>query len=195
MLVSRNGDVKANVYQLTSGELEDKIETESGDTILKIGLVPYEGFTNHTYMIVRDIENKIVGTMYCLERKVYLWRLYLGDVFSYEHSVYSVYTTRGMLMFGRHVSDSSYPYTWSWRGWSYEDGSEFFSSTFETEYPMCLADWRPEAVVTPRAMSYLYHGEDLLSFTHKTHRGVAILTYSWGKLDSESNKKVEVKMH
>ena len=193
--MSRNGDVKANVYQLTSGELEDKIETESGDTILKIGLVPYEGFTNHTYMIVRDIENKIVGTMYCLKRKVYLWRLYLGNVFSYEHSVYSVYTTRGMLMFGRHVSDSSYPYTWSWRRWSYEDGSEFFSSTFETEYPMCLTDWRPEAVVTPRAMSYLYHGEDLLSFTHKTHRGVAILTYSWGKLDSESNKKVEVKMH
>ena len=192
MLMSKNGNVKANVYNLTSGELEDKIETESGDTLLKIGLVPYEGFTNHTYMIVRDTEDKLVGTMYCLDRKVYLWRLYLGHVFSFEHSVYSVYTTRGMLMFGRHVSDSSYPYTWSWRGWRYEDGSEFFSTTFETEYPMSLADWRPDAVVTPRTMSYLYHGEDLLSFTQKTHRGVAIFTYSWGNLKLENNRKVDM---
>ena len=39
----------------------------------------------------------------------------------------------------------------------------FYQDTFETEFPMVLRDWSEGAVVTPRAMSFLY--TPLLSIT------------------------------
>ena len=90
-----------------------------------------------------------------------------------EDSLYSLYTPRGLLMFGRHAGDAGqvgevtgtrvstatcrqYPYTWAWRGWSYATGRCFYSSSLETEFPMVLADWAEGALVTPRAMTHLH---------------------------------------
>ena len=113
----------------------------------------------------------------------------VGEVFSYdEDSVYSVYTQRGMLMFGRHVGDTSYPYTWSWKGWSYEDGSVFYNNSFETEFSMRLTDWSDQSIVTPRAMSYLYTDDETIAFTQRSHRGVNVMSYKWNQQDVKGNK-------
>ena len=190
LCVAKSGDRTANIYSLTTGVLLDTLEAEPGDSLLKIGLVSYESHCTCVYNIVRDMENRLVGTMYDLELKSFLWRLYLDEVFSYDFSVYSVYTSRGMLMFGRQAHDTGYPYTWTWRGWSYRDGSEFYRTTFETEFGMCLADWSEECLVTPRDLSYLYTCDNVISFTQRYHRGVNVLAYSWNNTDSTKNKKV-----
>ena len=188
--VAKSGERSGNIYSLTAGILIDTFEVEPGDSLLKIGLVPYESHCSCVYIIVRDVENRLVGTMYDLEMKCFLWRLYLDEVFSFDFSVYSVYTSRGMLMFGRQSRDTGYPYTWTWRGWSYREGHEFYRTTFETEYGMCLADWSEESLVTPRDMSYLHTSHNIISFTQKYHRGINVLAYSWNNADPSKNKKV-----
>ena len=45
---------------------------------------------------------------------------------------------------------------------------------------MSLTDWTSEAVVTPRAMSSLFTGQELLAFTQRSHRGTSTLVYRWG---------------
>ena len=80
LCVTVSGQRKINVYNLQTGDLEDQIEAEVGDTFLKIGLAPYEDSCHFIYIIVRDNENKLVGTMLDLKTNLYLWRLYLGQI-------------------------------------------------------------------------------------------------------------------
>ena len=188
LCVTSGSENKIRVYNLLTGDLEDIIEAD--DIILKIGLVPYEPFSSYMYLILRDSEHRLVGTMCNIDSKVFVWRLHLDTVFSYDHSVYSVYTKQGMLMFGHAAGDTCYPYTWTWRGWSYEDMSVFYSHSYETEYHMCLADWSDESVVTPRCLSYLHHDQDTLAFTQHSHRGIMIITYSWNNRDKSQDRRL-----
>ena len=190
LCVVRAGETRARVYDLTSGELEDWITAEEGDTFFKIGLVPVSEFSDLMYSLVRTREGRVMGATYSLETGAWLWRLELDAVFSPEDQVFSVFTPRGLLMFGRQVADTSYPYTWLWRGAGYGDGSVFYLDTFETEFPMVLSDWGEGTVVTPRAMSFLYTNKDSLAFTQRGHRGTSILCYSWGRGQTEHNRKL-----
>ena len=45
---------------------------------------------------------------------------------------------------------------------------------------MSLTDWTTEAIVTPRAMSSLFTGEEFLAFTQRSHRGSSTFVYRWG---------------
>ena len=180
LCVVRGGEARARVYDLTSGEMEAGITAEEGDTFFKIGLVPVPEYSDLVYSLVRTRDGRIMGATYSLEAGAWLWRLELDAVFSPEEQVFSVFTPRGLLMFGRQVADTSYPYTWLWRGASYGDGSVFYLETFETEFPMVLSDWGEGAVVTPRAMSFLFTSADSLAFTQRGHRGTNIMSYTWG---------------
>ena len=188
LCVVRGGETRARVYDLTSGELEDWITAEDGDTFFKIGLVPVPEFSELVYSLVRTREGRVMGATYSLEAGAWLWRLELDAVFSPEDQVFSVFTPRGLLMFGRQVGDASYPFTWLWRGAGYGDGSVFYLDTFETEFPMVLSDWGEGAVVTPRAMSFLFTSKDSLAFSQRGHRGTSIMCYSWGQTDD--NKRL-----
>jgi len=44
---------------------------------------------------------------------------------------------------------------------------------------MYLADCKKDAVITPQEMTYLFAGDSALVFTHRTHRGISTLAYSW----------------
>ena len=46
---------------------------------------------------------------------------------------------------------------------------------------MSLTDWSSEAVITPRAMSFLFTGSRCLAFTQRSHRGTSTLAYRWGQ--------------
>ena len=97
---------------------------------------------------------------------------------NYDFSVFSLFTKHGLLLFGRDHSDS-YPFTWLWRGWTYL-GKPFLSYEFETEFDMYLADCREEAMVTSRAMTFLYPGSNVLAFSQRTHRSTAAYGFYWG---------------
>ena len=174
MIAPRCGEARAQVYCLAKGELLDWVEAEQGDTIQKVGLVPFPSHAHLLYTLVRGGAGQLAGAMYHTGQGAWLWRLELGAEFCYqEDSLYSLYTPRGLLMFGRHAGDAGqvgevtrtrvstplcrqYPYTWAWRGWSYASGRCFYSSSLETEFPMVLADWAEGALVTPRAMTHLH---------------------------------------
>ena len=93
--------------------------------MFKLGLVQQAEYSSYLYILVHDEQRRTVGTMYHTERGTFLWRLELTNVLSYEHNVFSVYTSKGLLMFGRLQGDTDYPFTWAWRGWKY-DGEEFY---------------------------------------------------------------------
>ena len=124
--IARTGDIKASSYCLLSGKPEDTLYLEDGDTMFKLGLVQEEQYSSYLYVLVHDEEQRTVGTMYHTELHCFLWRLQLTNVFSYQHNVFSVYTSLGLLMFGRLQGDTDYPFTWTWRGLSYDDGEEFY---------------------------------------------------------------------
>ena len=125
MWVARTGQIRAFCYSLQSGELGKSLELEEGDRMFKLGLVEQAEYSSYLYILVHDEQNRTVGTMYHTERGTFLWRLELTNVFSYQHNVFSVYTSKGLLMFGRLQGDTDYPFTWAWRGWKY-DGEEFY---------------------------------------------------------------------
>ena len=54
-------------------------------------------------------------------------------------------------------------------------------SSFHTEFDMSLTDWSSEAVITPRAMSFLFTGSRCLAFTQRSHRGTSTFAYRWGQ--------------
>ena len=66
----RGGESRARVYHLTSGELEDWITAEGGDMFFKIGLVPFQEFSD----LVRTREGHVMGAPYSLEASAWLWR-------------------------------------------------------------------------------------------------------------------------
>ena len=174
MIDTRCGETRARLYCLATGALLDWVEAEQGDTLQKVGLVPAPGPAHLLYTLVRGGAGQLAGAMYHTRQGAWLWRLELGAEFCLqEDSLYSLYTPRGLLMFGRHAGDAGqvgevtgtrvststcrqYPYTWAWRGWSYATGRCFYSSSLETEFPMVLADWAEGALVTPRAMTHLH---------------------------------------
>ena len=125
MWVARTGETGASCYGLQSGLLEERLELEEGDRMFKLGLVQQAEYSSYLYILVHDEQRRTVGTMYHTERGTFLWRLELTNVLSYEHNVFSVYTSKGLLMFGRLQGDTDYPFTWAWRGWKY-DGEEFY---------------------------------------------------------------------
>ena len=190
LCVVRAGEARARVYDLAAGELESWITAQTGDTFFKIGLVPVPEYSDLVYSLVRMRDGRVMGATYSLEAGTWLWRLELDAVFSPEDQVFSVFTPRGLLMFGRQVADTSYPYTWLWRGAAYQDGDVFYLDTFETEFPMVLSDWGEGTVVTPRAMSFLFTSTDRLAFTQRGHRGASIMCHSWGRGQGEQNKKL-----
>ena len=177
--MSLTGSTHATVYQLDTGEREQKVSLETGDTLLKLGIVQFREFSDYLYIVLYDISGNICGTMYHLDSKHFLWRLELHTVFNYDYSVFSLFTSHGLLLFGR-KPDDSYPFTWLWRGWTYL-GTQFYSHDYETEYDMYLADCSDNAVVTPRAMTYLFPGSRVLAFSQRTHRGLSTMAYSWGQ--------------
>ncbi|XP_023321675.1 uncharacterized protein LOC111696330 isoform X3 [Eurytemora carolleeae] len=173
----KSGETSFYIYSMESGEYQSKVGFEEDEQILKIGLVHVQGFESLLYAVVEDLDHNISGIMYDVEKKYRIWKIYLHTVFNYQFSVFSIFTQRGLLLFGRNHSDS-YPYTWTWRSWSYQGISEY-NYEFETEYDMYLADCLKDTVVTPRAMTYLYPGNSTLVFSHRTHRGIVTLAYSW----------------
>ena len=68
---------RARVYHLTSGELEDWITAEDGDTFFKIGLVPFQEFSD----LVRTREGRVMVAPYSLEASAWLWRLEMDAVY------------------------------------------------------------------------------------------------------------------
>ena len=124
--LARTGDRKASSYCLLSGKPGQTLYLEGGDTMFKLGLVQLQEFSSYLYMLLHDEERRTVGTMYHTQLNRFLWRLQLTNVFSYQHNVFSVYTSLGLLMFGRLQGDTDYPFTWTWRGLSYDDGEEFY---------------------------------------------------------------------
>ena len=124
--IARAGDIKASSYCLLSGKHQETLYLEGGNTLFKLGLVQDQNYSSYLYILLHDEEHRTVGTMYQTELKTFLWRLQLTNVFSYQHNVFSVYTSVGLLMFGRLQGDTDYPFTWTWRGLSYDDGEEFY---------------------------------------------------------------------
>ena len=124
--LARAGDTKASSYCLLSGQHQETFHLQGGDSMFKLGLVQEEQFSSYLYILVHDEGHRPVGTMYHTELGSFLWRLQLTNVFSYQHNVFSVYTSVGLLMFGRLQGDTDYPFTWTWRGLSYDDGVEFY---------------------------------------------------------------------
>ena len=125
MWMARGGERKATCYSLQSGQPRQTLRLQEGDTIFKFGLVQQPEYSSYLYILVYDGQHRTVGTMYDTQLQNFLWRIELNNVFSYEHNVFSVYTTKGLLMFGRLQGDTDYPFTWAWRGWKY-DGGEFY---------------------------------------------------------------------
>ena len=183
--ISLAGSSQAKIYKLETGEFEQKIQLDDGDTLLKLGIVQFDEFSNFLYIVLNDFFSNICGVMYDLSSNQFLWRIELHTVFNYNFSVFSLFTNRGLLLFGRKPNDS-YPYTWLWRGYTYL-GTPYYSYEYESEYDMYLADCSSTAVVTPRAMTYLYPGTGVLAFSQRTHRGVSTMTYTWGT-DGETKK-------
>ena len=183
--ISLTGSSEAKIYKLETGEFEQKIQLENGDTLLKLGIVQFEEFSDFLYIVLNDICLNICGVMFDLNSKQLLWRLELHTVFNYNFSVFSLFTRRGLLLFGRKPNDS-YPFTWLWKGYTYL-GLPYYTHEYETEYDMYLADCSESAVVTPRAMTYLYPGTSVLAFSQRTHRGVSTMAYTWGT-DGNTNK-------
>ena len=125
MWIAKTEDTKASCYGLQSGELEQTLRLQEGDTMFKLGLVQLAQYSSYLYLLLYDEHHRTVGTMYNTKHQTFLWRIELTNVFSYQHNVFSVYTTKGLLMFGRLQGDTDYPFTWAWRGWKY-DGEEFY---------------------------------------------------------------------
>ena len=106
---------RAKIYELKSGELQQKVQLQEGDSFLKLGIVQFESFSDFLYIVVKDICSNICGLMYHLKDRQFLWRLELHTILNYDFSVFSLFTKHGLLLFGREHSDS-YPFTWLWRG-------------------------------------------------------------------------------
>ena len=64
----------------------------------------------------------------------------------------------------------------------------FHRASFQTEFDMSLTDWSSEAVITPRAMSFLFTGSAWLAFTQRSHRGTSTFAYRWSQGGSEDGK-------
>ena len=107
MTYPRCGEASARLHCLATGELLDWVEAEQGDTIQKVGLVPFPCNAHLLYTLVRGGAGQLAGAMYHTGQGAWLWRLELGAEFCYqEDSLYSIYTPRGLLMFGRHAGDA-----------------------------------------------------------------------------------------
>ena len=109
----------AKIYKLDTGEFEQEVQLDAGDTLLKLGIVQFEEFSDLLYMVINDVCANICGVMFDLSRQEQLWRLELHTVFNYNFSVFSLFTHRGLLLFGRQPEDS-YPFTWLWQGRTFE---------------------------------------------------------------------------
>jgi hypothetical protein len=173
------GSHVAWLYGLEAGAWEGEV-TYGQDTIFKLGLVHTAADSGLLYTVVQDPEGRYCSLMHSTEGEL-LWRLELWTVFDYNHSVFSVFTQTGFIVFGRETgSAGSYPFLWRWQAWTYQ-GKPAFYHTFETEFDMHLCDCSQGALVTPRAMTFLYPGRRVLVFTQRNHRGVAALAYTWGE--------------
>jgi len=173
------GERSAHLYCLTTGSREGGIAHAEGEKIFKIGLVHTQAHSGLLYTVLQDLYGRYCGVMHSCQGER-LWRLELWSVFDYDHSVFSVFTETGILIFGRQAgSEGWYPFVWQWQGWSY-DGVPSFAHALETEYDMYLADCSQSALVTPRAMSFLFTSRDILVYTQKGHRGVAAFAHTWG---------------
>ena len=107
MIDTRCGETRARLYCLATGALLDWVEAEQGDTLQKVGLVPAPGPAHLLYTLVRGGAGRLAGAMYHTRQGAWLWRLELGAEFCLqEDSLYSLYTPRGLLMFGRHAGDA-----------------------------------------------------------------------------------------
>ena len=82
--ISFTGASQAKIYKLETGELEQRIKLENGDTLLKLGIVQFDEFSDFLYIVLNDICSNICGAMYDLDTKQLLWRLELHTVFNYN---------------------------------------------------------------------------------------------------------------
>ena len=121
------GDTHVTIYQLRDGELEQQFQLETGLEMVKLGIVHLPDVSSLLYVLVRSAEG-YSGLMYNLEKTADpapLWRLSLHETFSYHQtSVFSVFSSRGILIFGRKKGDSDYPFTWLWRLFNYHTGQQ-----------------------------------------------------------------------
>ena len=94
------GEQSAHLYCLTTGSWERKIVHADREKIFKIGLVHTQAHSGLLYTVLQDPHGRYCGVMHSCQGER-LWRLELWSVFDYEHSVFSVFTQTGILIFGR----------------------------------------------------------------------------------------------
>ena len=94
------GGRSLHLYCLTSGLREGEIVHDEDEKIFKIGLVHTEAHSGLLYTVLQDRHGRYCGVMHSCNGER-LWRLELWSVFDYDHSVFSVFTTTGILIFGR----------------------------------------------------------------------------------------------
>ena len=94
------GERSAHLYCLTTGWREGGIVHAEGEKIFKIGLVHTQAHSGLLYTVLQDPHGRYCGVMHSCQGER-LWRLELWSVFDYDHSVFSVFTQTGILIFGR----------------------------------------------------------------------------------------------
>lgn len=94
------GERSAHLYCLTTGSREGGIAHAEGEKIFKIGLVHTQAHSGLLYTVLQDLYGRYCGVMHSCQGER-LWRLELWSVFDYDHSVFSVFTETGILIFGR----------------------------------------------------------------------------------------------
>ena len=101
------GERAAYLYCLTSGTREGGIVHAEGEKIFKIGLVHTQAHSGLLYTVLQDRDGRYCGVMHSCQGER-LWRLDLWSVFDYQHSVFSVFTDTGILIFGRQAGSEVY---------------------------------------------------------------------------------------
>ena len=94
------GEQSAHLYCLTTGSWERGIVHAEREKIFKIGLVHTQAHSGLLYTVLQDPHGRYCGVMHSCHGER-LWRLELWSVFDYDHSVFSVFTQTGILIFGR----------------------------------------------------------------------------------------------
>ena len=88
---------------------------------------------------------------------------------------YSLFTVHGLLMMGRERGNSD-PLSYQFCCYSYS-GDVVYTWTSTSEFGLCLADCRPESLVTPRALNYFHNTGRYLVWSERTHRGASLVCH------------------
>ena len=176
---ARVGETEVTVHDLMDGNVTQTFSLSQDLKVMKLAIVHLDQFSILLYLLTwqGDQKTSLQGMLYDLDTQKFTVHLHLHQHFDCHAGFFSLFTEHGLLMSGKSVDESD-PLLFTLVCWNYS-GEKIYCFSFYSEYGLCLAECKYRALVTPRALNYLYHTADNMIISQRTHRGASVLCFSW----------------